>query len=82
MTCERVTMPGGGVAIVCGPRSRQRCQCGNRATLLCDWKRPDKKSGTCDAGLCPACTTKPAPDKDLCPVHARADEEWKATKKP
>jgi hypothetical protein len=78
MTCTPLTLPNGAKAIVCGPRSHQRCQCGNRATLLCDWKRPDKKSGTCDDGLCPNCTTKPAPDKDLCPKHALALDEWKA----
>lgn len=77
MTCEPVQLPGGARAIVCGPRRRQTCQCGRRATLLCDWKRPDKRSGTCDAGLCERCTTKPAPDKDLCSVHASTFQEWK-----
>lgn len=70
MTCHRVQTPH-GVAIVCGPT--KRCKCGNRATRECDWKVPTKKSGTCDAGLCPRCTTSPAPEKDLCPKHAA---EW------
>lgn len=72
MTCHRVQLPGGAAAIVCGPT--KRCKCGHRATLECDWKVPTKKSGTCDAGLCPRCTHVPAPNKDLCPKHAA---EWK-----
>lgn len=80
MTCDRVSLPGGGSAIVCGPRRRQKCQCGGRATLLCDWKKPAKKSGTCDAGLCPRCTTSPAPDKDLCSVHAAEWDRMKASR--
>ena len=52
-----------------------RCRCGNRGTLLCDWKVATNKSGTCDAPLCRKCTTSPAPDKDLCANHAA---EWKA----
>lgn len=73
MTCTPVSMPGGGTAIVC--TSTRRCRCGNRATLLCDWKVPTKKSGTCDAPLCPKCTSSPAPEKDLCATHSA---EWKA----
>lgn len=69
MACERVTMPGGATAIVCGRRRRKRCVCGRPATLLCDWK---VLGGTCDTDLCSRCTTSPAPDKDLCPTHAKA----------
>lgn len=71
MPCQRVLLPGGGHAIVCGPT--KRCKCGNKATRLCDWKVPTKKSGTCDRGLCAKCTSVPAPDKDLCKEHAA---EW------
>lgn len=77
MTCEHVTFPGGASAIVCGPRRRQRCGCGRPATLLCDWKVPARRSGTCDAPLCDRCTFSPAPDKDLCPAHAAEFEAWK-----
>lgn len=73
MACEVVELPGGTRAIVCGPR--RKCQCGNRATLECDWKVPARRSGTCDKPLCPACTHVPAPGKDLCPEHAA---KWKA----
>lgn len=83
MACEHVPLPGGGFAIVCGThasrgqRAKDRCACGNRASLLCDWKVPSRKSGTCDAPICASCTTSPAPDKDLCRKHAGAYEQWK-----
>lgn len=78
MTCEHVTLPGGGTAIVCSTRKRQRCtSCGRSASLLCDWK---VEGGTCDQPICARCTTSPAPDKDLCPSHAAKFEEWKARK--
>lgn len=81
MACEHVELPGGGTAIICGPRQpHQKCQCKRRATLLCDWKIPGAEefslvkagtvTGTCDAPLCDRCTSSPAPDKDLCPKHA------------
>ena len=77
MTCHHVSI-GGQRAIVC--TQTRRCKCGNRATLECDWKVPGKKSGTCDAPLCPNCTTSPAPEKDLCAKHAAAFEQWKAAR--
>lgn len=70
MTCEHVILPNGTAAIVCGRGRRQRCKCGRPATLLCDWKVPSRRSGTCDAPICDRCTTSPAADKDLCPAHA------------
>ena len=76
MACEQVSLPGGGVAIVCGTRSRQRCGCGTHATRLCDWKVAGKRSGTCDRPLCERCSTSPAAEKDLCPDHAQAFEDW------
>lgn len=81
MTCERVTLPGGGTAIVCGTRKRKRCDCGRPATLACDWKVPSRKSGTCDAPICAGCTTSPAPEKDLCPAHAAEFEHWKEARR-
>lgn len=79
MACERVSLPGGIQAIVCGTRSRrQRCACGKPATLLCDWKVPTRRSGTCDAPICASCATSPAPEKDICPAHARALRAWQA----
>lgn len=81
MACEHISMPGGGYAIVCGTRSRQRCACGAPATRLCDWKVPGRRSGTCDKPLCPSCSTTPAAEKDLCPDHARAFETWRAERR-
>lgn len=87
MKCERVPMPTGGFAIVCGRTvRRQRCQCGAPATLFCDWILPEgerprrKRPKTCDAPLCSSCTLSPAPEKDLCPEHARAFEAWRANR--
>lgn len=76
MICERVSLPTGGHAIVCSGGRRKRCACGRRADLLCDWKVEGKRSGTCDAPLCSRCTTSPAPEKDLCPEHAKAFAAW------
>lgn len=78
MTCDHVTLANGARAIVCSSRRRQRCACGRPATLLCDWKVPANKSGTCDTPICSRCTTSPVPDKDLCPAHAEAFRQWKA----
>ena len=80
MTCERVTMPGGGTAIVCFSRRRQHCACGRVATLLCDWKVESKRSGTCDAPICTRCSMSPAPEKDLCAEHALAFDRWRASR--
>lgn len=80
MTCEVVTMPEGGRAIVCSSRRRPRCQCGRPAPLLCDWKVTSKRSGTCDEPICQACSTSPAQGKDLCPTHAEAFVHWQATR--
>lgn len=78
MTCEIVTLEGGGRAFVCTSRRRPRCACGRVATRACDWKVPERSSGTCDVDLCPGCTTKPARHKDLCPAHAAAYADWLA----
>lgn len=80
MICQVVSLPNGGSAIVCSGGRRPRCKCGGPAPLLCDWKVSGKKSGTCDAPLCASCTTSPAPNKDLCPEHAREFDAWKAVR--
>lgn len=80
MTCQGVSLPGGGSAIVCGVRGRKRCGCGKPATLLCDWKVPERKSGTCDTPMCAACSTPAAPGKDICPAHAPALAVWRASR--
>ena len=78
MPCQTVSMPNRGRAIVCGSHRRQRCACGRPATLLCDWKVPAKRSGTCDVPICSSCTTSPAQDKDLCATHAAEFVRWQA----
>lgn len=79
MPCQRIPMLGGGFAIACGPRTpRKKCSCGKPATLECDWKVTERKSGTCDAPICAECTLSPAPDKDLCPRHAISYRAWAA----
>ncbi|WP_174297242.1 hypothetical protein [Sphingomonas bacterium] len=82
MGCDVISLPGGERAIVCGSRRRQRCACGNWASLLCDWKVPAKKSGTCDAPICTRCATSPAVSKDLCRAHATAFAEWQERRAP
>lgn len=76
MVCERVSLPGGGAAIVCSPGRRKRCACGKPAPFLCDWKVPSRRTGTCDAPICADHATAPAPDKHLCPAHAADYAQW------
>lgn len=82
MGCERVSLPSGGFAIVCGTRAsrgqraQDRCACGKPATLLCDWKVASNPARTCGAPICANCTTSPAPEKDICPAHAPALRAW------
>lgn len=70
MPCTVTTLPDGGRAIVCTSGRAQRCACGAAATQLCDWKVPERRSGTCDRPLCRRCSHSPTPGKDLCPAHA------------
>lgn len=82
MTCDHVRLPGGGTAIVCSRsrRPRQKCKCGQPATLLCDWKVKARKSGTCDAPICATCAEEVGPDKHLCPDHLLAYAKWRAAR--
>jgi hypothetical protein len=81
MTCTHVTLPGGTRAIVCSSVTERPCSgCGRRADLLCDWKVPSRKSGTCDKPICKDCATSPAPDKDICPAHAPDLKAWLAAR--
>ncbi len=82
MVCTRVKLGDGSVAIVCGPRQKPKpcSKCGRPAGLLCDWKVPERLSGTCDAPICARCTHSPAKDKDLCPKHAEQLQQMKAKK--
>lgn len=77
MNCQNVSLPNGASAIVCGTVRRERCRCGQRGTLLCDWKMPERRSGTCDAPMCAKCATSAGPNKDICPDHASAFHAWR-----
>jgi len=76
MTCHVIETPGGGKGIICTSGRRKRCACGKPATLECDWKVKTRRSGTCDAPICAQCAMSPAPDKDLCPTHAKDFAAW------
>jgi hypothetical protein len=68
--CEVVKMPGGGTAIVTHSGGRWcSCGCRRRATIQCDFPKPGRKSGTCDAWLCRGCAVSVGPDRDHCPEH-------------
>lgn len=77
MKCERVELIDDRVgvvrAIVCSRgRPRSCVGCGRPEQRACDWKLTEgRRAGkTCDRAICESCTTRPAPDKDLCPKHA------------
>jgi hypothetical protein len=76
--CETIKFADGSSAIICGMRGRKQkyCACGRAAHLLCDWKVREKKSGTCDAPICPSHAKQVGPDKHLCPLHQKAYELW------
>lgn len=69
MPCTPITLPSGASAIVCTRTRRQRCACGQIATLQCD-APTRRRSGTCDRHLCAQCATEIGPDTHLCPTHA------------
>lgn len=70
--CERVALPGGGVAIVCGGR-RARLKpcayCGAPSAFACDGPAPAGRQGTCDRALCRACRIHVPPNQDFCKNH-------------
>lgn len=77
--CYRMPMPDGSFGIICGGRNQKMryCDCSRPADFLCDWKMPDKKSGTCDGAICNKCALEVASDKHLCKFHQKAYEQWK-----
>jgi hypothetical protein len=82
MPCRTIHLPGGAMAIVCGPRVRQpaprRCVvCNVPDTLasmrLCDAPREGGKPGqTCNAPVCLDHAQHIDPDIDYCPVHVQS----------
>lgn len=71
MSCETVRMPGGGTAIVCGPRRRQpRCQmpgCTRPGARQCDY--PVAPGKICDRYLCAEHAVPQGRNRDYCPDH-------------
>ena len=80
MPCRTVPIPGGGLALVCGPRPRlRRCVVCHvpepLATIrLCDAPQANGR-GTCDAVVCVEHAVHVEPDTDYCPVHGRLAQE-------
>lgn len=75
--CERVPMPGGGYAIVCGGhrRSQRRCaypNCRGNVTVECD-HTADGSDKTCDRGTCRAHAKPIAKNVDWCWLCAREE---------
>ncbi len=74
MPCEVVSLPGGGIAIICsrGPRGRpvlcQYPECARPGIVLCD--APDGEGGTCDLRCCPRHSKRIASNTDHCWHHA------------
>jgi hypothetical protein len=67
--CERLTLPDGTVAVICGVRRprRKRCtHCREWAEFECD---------ACDVPLCRRCRIHVPPDKDFCRGHRDAARE-------
>lgn len=72
VACNTVKLPGGGTAIVCGPRApTKRCaHCGARSWKLCDGPAAAGPPGaTCDRPLCDTCAQHVAPNLDFCRDH-------------
>lgn len=70
MTCTKIQVPGGGVAIVCtrGPRKRVVCvTCGKPAPLECDG---------CDRRICKACSISPREGLDYCVACQVPMKKW------
>lgn len=75
--CDHIKFSDGTEGIICGMRHTKRfCACGRAADLLCDWKVPGRKSGTCDAGVCRNHAMQVAPNKHLCRLHQKAWDDW------
>lgn len=71
MTCEKLDLGGGAIAIACSRGKRwPKCKwCGRMAAdKLCDAK---VGAGTCDAKVCSSCADHVDANTDLCPTHAR-----------
>lgn len=72
-----ISLPGGGTAIVCGPRSRRRAPCSYPGcsaehTRLCDFAvRRGLQRATCDKKLCDLHAAHVGANRDYCLCHPR-----------
>ena len=73
MACELVNFPGGGSAIICGPRRRRKpCfYCRAPADWLCDWIHVD--GITCDRSICVDHRSNQGQEIDYCLEHVKAE---------
>ena len=76
MPCIPFRTPDGEGGFVCTRGDRKApCSvpgCHRQHERLCDWKLgPGAKRLTCDAKLCAEHATRIAPERDLCPAHAK-----------
>lgn len=70
--CERVVMPGGGVAIICGGHRGRRAKCvhcGQPSAFACDGPPRSQDRITCDRPLCRSCRIHVPPNQDFCKHH-------------
>lgn len=68
--CERVVLPGGVVAIVCGGHRQRRRRCigwSDPGTACQKWAAFE--CDACDVPLCRRCRIHVPPDKDYCRAH-------------
>ena len=78
MSCETVTLPGGGFAIVCRRGSQKQPKkpcivigCRRPVAFLCD---QDVGQGrTCDRGMCASHAQEVGPDRHHCPAHPKTE---------
>jgi hypothetical protein len=73
MPCNHIKLPGGGYALVCGPKPRAKpcVSCGRPASLLCDYPVTRAgKTGTCDRSVCVRCSVPQGEGRDYCLAHA------------
>ncbi len=79
MSCDRIKLPDGVTAIVCGGRGRRVprcCWCHHTPGVFqCDWKLGNGR--TCDKNICVTHAQEVGPNKHLCPEHQKTYEQWR-----
>jgi len=76
--CERLQLPDGTVAIVCGGHRGRRAKCvhcGQPAAFACDGPPRDRRRATCDHPLCRSCRIHVPPNRDFCRHHRVAAKD-------